>query len=359
MEWIDAENAAEYLTARRLIVPGEPVDVRRLGGGVSNVVLYVTRSMPECCDFVVKQAREKLRVQADWRCPVERIWREADVLRATSVLLSDGSHGDLPHTHETPQLARTPEILFEDRENYVITMTAAPADHEVWKAMLLEGRCDARIAAACGRLLGTLHAGSWMDGRLSVQLGDWRFFDRLRIDPYYRKVASIHADIAPLVYRLIDDMDRHRLALVHADFSPKNLLVFSGGLMMVDFETGHFGDPAFDLGFFLSHLVLKAFFHAPRHAPFLELSQKFLDSYRDRILSSLSADDHAALESRGNLHFAACGLSRLDGKSPVDYLQDISRQDRLRSLCKWVLQQQPQNWSEIVRRCREELSATT
>ncbi len=72
---------------------------------------------------------------------------------------------------------------------------------------------------------------------------------------------------------------------MHADFSPKNLLVYDGGrgLMMVDFETGHYGDPAFDLGFFLSHLVLKAFYHAPRHEPLLELTEQFWIAYRETL----------------------------------------------------------------------------
>jgi 5-methylthioribose kinase len=46
---------------------------------------------------------------------------------------------------------------------------------------------------------------------------------------------------------------------VHGDFSPKNLLIYGNSLMLIDFEVGHYGDPAFDLGFFLSHLTLKAY----------------------------------------------------------------------------------------------------
>ena len=44
---------------------------------------------------------------------------------------------------------------------------------------------------------------------------------------------------------------------MHADFSPKNVLITDERIVLVDFETGHLGDPAFDLGFFLSHLLLK------------------------------------------------------------------------------------------------------
>ena len=45
--------------------------------------------------------------------------------------------------------------------------------------------------------------------------------------------------------------------LVLGDFSPKNILVHAHGLILLDFECAHAGDAAFDLGFFLSHLLLK------------------------------------------------------------------------------------------------------
>ena len=47
--------------------------------------------------------------------------------------------------------------------------------------------------------------------------------------------------------------------LVLGDFSPKNILVHSGGVILLDFECAPSrSDPTFDLGFFLSHLILKS-----------------------------------------------------------------------------------------------------
>ena len=43
------------------------------------------------------------------------------------------------------------------------------------------------------------------------------------------------------------------MALVHGDYSPKNALLQVGKLIILDFEVMHFGDPAFDLGFALTH----------------------------------------------------------------------------------------------------------
>src|SRR5262245_49477537 len=69
---ISAETAAEYLRSTGRAESGEPIEVRELAGGVSNAVLHVI--MPgRGEEFVLKQARARLRVKQEWLCPVERI----------------------------------------------------------------------------------------------------------------------------------------------------------------------------------------------------------------------------------------------------------------------------------------------
>jgi hypothetical protein len=121
MHQIDASNAAEYLQNAGRASVDELIDVRELTGGVSNVVLLV--ALPERGErFVLKQARGRLRVKEDWRCPVERIWREVEVLEVCGWTLRSAQ----------PAKARfrpaVPEVLWEDRANYCYaTTTRAPS----------------------------------------------------------------------------------------------------------------------------------------------------------------------------------------------------------------------------------------
>jgi 5-methylthioribose kinase len=303
------------------------------------MVLLVARPDYPGADFVLKQARAQLRTRQTWFSDVERIWREADVLRICAALLNQ---------QQRSFLASTPDMLFEDRENFLLAIVAAPRPHATWKDQLLEGQADSKVAAACGALLGTLHAESWGDEKIRAQIGDRTLFDQLRVDPYYRTLAAAHDQARRHVERVIDSLAAHPLALVHADFSPKNLLVYDGGMMMVDFETGHFGDPAFDLGFFLSHLMLKACLQAPRHAEYLELSERFRRAYDEIVAARVSAGEVARLWSRGVQNFALCGWARLDGKSPVEYLCDESRRERMRRLCRTVLDEGIETWGDVV-----------
>lgn len=331
MELVDASTAEAYLRRTERVDPTARVEVERLAGGVSNEVLLISvvdQDQPPH-SFVIKQARPQLRTPQPWFCTVERIWRETSVLNVCQQLAEPG---------------QIPRILFEDRANYLFAMTAAPRHHRTWKADLLSGTADPAIARACGRLLGALHAGSWRDPQLAVEFADQQLFDELRIDPYYRTVARTIPSAAPALVAVIESLSANPCALVHADFSPKNVLLFAGGLMLVDYETGHFGDPAFDLGFFFSHLFLKTFYHAPHAAPFVVATDEFWQAYQGVVEPRIPAADFRALADRWTQHLGACIWSRLDGKSQVEYLSDEQRRAAARELAQSLVFEPRQPW---------------
>ena len=330
MQWIDATSAADYLRASGRIAAREAADVQELAGGVSNVVLLV--SLPQRGErFILKQARDRLRTKDEWLCPPERIWREIDVLEICRQLIAPANC----LAHEI-HLA-VPTLLWQDRANYLYAMTAAPADHQTWKQRLLSGEANPHIAAACGQLLAALHSHSWQNKQIAEQLDDQSYFDQLRLDPYYRQIARVHPGLVPAIERLLDSLRSHPRCLVHGDYSPKNLLVWPGHVLLIDFEVGHFGDPAFDLGFFLTHLALKSIWANGRVPLYRQLANDFWQTYRASLASTIQELELADLEERAVLNLAGCMLARIDGKSPVDYLS-FSQQQAVRQLAsRWLL----------------------
>jgi len=339
MREITSTTAAEYLRDCGRIGPRERADVVELAGGVSNIVLLV--SLPERGErFVMKQARERLRVSEEWLCPVERIWREVQTLRLCGELLGSDLSSD-------GASAIVPEVLWEDRANYVYAMTAAPAGHQTWKERLLAGQVESDLATAAGRLLGRLHAGSWNVPQVAAEFADRMFYDQLRIDPYYRHLARRDAELAPAIERLIESVWSHRHALVHGDFSPKNLLVWPGRLMLIDFEVGHYGDPAFDLGFFLTHLVLKSVWAGRRRDEYLNLVDEFWRAYQTELANVVIPSELVDLEGRMLWNLAGCLLARVDGKSRVDYLAS-EREQAVRTLARGWLADPPRTWENAI-----------
>ncbi len=307
-----------------------------LSGGVSNVVMRVT--VPGREDFVVKQSRAQLRTQTAWFSQPERIWRERDVLDVLSRVTPPGL---------------VPKLLFEDRDNFLFAMEAIPREHVVWKTALLAGEVDASIGRRLGEVLAAVHRRTAGDADLRERLGDRTIFDELRLDPFYRFVAKRQPELSPALERLIEQTVATSNCLVLGDFSPKNILLVPGEagcdgeqprLALVDFETGYFGDPAFDLGFFLSHLLLKTIKHARRADEFFEMVREFWSAYRGAGFQPARPDSRQAgqvenlpHEAHTVSHLAACMLARVDGKSTVDYLT-LEAQSFVREVTRgWLL----------------------
>lgn len=339
MRIIDATNAADYLRERGHFAFGDGLEVHELSGGVSNVVLHVCNLRTQD-SLVLKQVRRQLRVADPWFSSIERIWREVDVLelcREALAMTGTGWGKDDAFTFSVPR------VLFRDRENYLYGMSAAPP-HHVWKEKLLAGETNPAIAAACGAMMGQLHAATWNSPEVESRVGDTLFFDQLRIDPYYRHMVRQGYETALLVQGVIDSLAEHRHCLVHGDFSPKNLLVHCHGLTLIDFEVGHYGDPAFDIGFFLSHLVLKAV-RARENCPhYVRLTREFWHTYAGRLQAAAGDGEFQRLVQRGIRNCAACCLARIDGKSKVNYL-DPQAQEYVRRVAGDLLASEPADWA--------------
>jgi tRNA A-37 threonylcarbamoyl transferase component Bud32 len=219
----DFESLARYLRDTGRAGPGERLRMSLLAGGVSNRTVLVERASGE--SWVIKQALPKLRVAVDWFSSPERIEREGEGLRWLPRLTWQGA---------------SPELVFEDPARHLLAMRAVPQPHENWKSMLLAGRIDPDHVRQFGELLGALHANGYrMRGELAAVFENRSFFESLRLEPYYAYTATVVPEAAPFLNALIADTLATRLTVVHGDYSPKNVLVYQGRLVLLDHEDFH------------------------------------------------------------------------------------------------------------------------
>ncbi len=149
-----------------------------------------------------------------------------------------------------------------------------------WKTELLVCRAVNEATRARWRAtLGRLHTASWDDPVARERFATLKNFTDLRIGPYLLKAAARVPALRGLLEQEAARLAATRLALVHGDYSPKNLLVAPGRLVVLDAETAWFGDPAFDAAFLLNHLSLKALRHAAAPGPFLALIKEAWGAY--------------------------------------------------------------------------------
>ncbi len=327
---LTTRNVLAYLAVCGLAGERDAVEVRELGGGRSNIVLLVEWSDPPGRRWVVKQSLEESRVKDGCRSERGRIFREAESIRAIGPALGEGS---------------APEVLHIDYDNFLFVMTAAPSGSAAWKDHLLKGEVDLKVARQAARLMARMTQASRSDPQLREWFADRTVFDQLRIDPYYRTTAHRETDVRAAIVQLMANSWNIRTGLVHGDFSPENLLVSGYRVMLIDWEVVHWGDPAFDAGFVLNHLFLKAF-HQPRFAA------RYFDAVREfwRTLSTeLPGETTPGFEALTIRHLGGLMLARIDGKSPVDYIRDEDVKKQARSVAKQILREQPQRLEDVIR----------
>jgi 5-methylthioribose kinase len=324
-----------YLRASGRIGLREQPRLQPLAGGVSSRAILVEREAP-ADSWVLKQALPKLRVAVDWFSSPERMRREALALRWMPELVPPGS---------------APSLLWEDPDAHLLAMTAVPQPHVNWKTALLQGR-QLEHAEAFGRLLGTVHRRAWeRRGEIQRDFADRSFFETLRVEPYYRYTATRVPPAAPFLSALIETTDRVTETLVHGDFSPKNVLVHDGRLVLLDYEVAHFGDPAFDVGFSTAHLLSKANHLRALKDSFARAAAASWRAYRGEIDATAFGD---AVEARAVQHTLACLLARVDGRSPLEYLDERARQ-RQRAAAVALMQAPPATMPALVTAWQERL----
>lgn len=276
-----------------------------LPGGVSN---YVWKVVTPEVRWVLKQPLPKLATAVEWLSDIRRIEREQACIRFLSAILPKGT---------------VPEIIHFDSEHHVCVMTCAPAEAVSWKAHLMNGKFEASVGFSVGLILRQIQERSLATNGLSA-FEEVTYFNELRIDPFHHYLISRYPALKEPIDRLVDELLSRRYSLTHGDYSPKNILIDpAGAVMLLDFEVAHWGHPLFDVSFCVGHLMLKGWvLHREAHA--LDVIKAFLQGYGQPVDGLIP-------------HIGLLLLARLDGKSPMPYVQGDALRNRIRKTAMaWI-----------------------
>ena len=312
---LDEGSVIPYLTQRKLL-QGELVlgnaTVEVLTGGVSCVVLAVSSDERE---IVVKQALPELKTKAKWVADQRRAIVEADAMRVYQSITPDS----------------VPELLDCDEANFTLTMSRLPNTCTNWKQDMLEGRIHPEMGEKLGKILAQWHNGTAINAAIKAKFMEGELFEQLRVSPFYRAVADKNPNLLQVINSLIKEITTEKIALVHGDFSPKNILATPDqSPIVLDFEVAHTGNPVFDLGFICAHLLCKTIRtdNSAEKEALIATATNFLNSYRQSC--------NLAIADSLPQHVALIALARVEGVSPVNYL-DESAQRELVAITKSAL----------------------
>lgn len=307
---LDEGSVLPYLRKRKLLTGDATVEI--LTGGVSCVVLAVTNSG---VDLVVKQALPELKTKAKWVADQRRAIVEANAMRVYHQITPDS----------------VPELIDCDPEEFTLTMSRLPHTCTNWKTDMLEGRIHPEMGSELGLILAKWHNAAAISAEIKAEFMEDSLFEQLRVAPFYRAVAAGNPELADAINQLIAEITQIKLTLVHGDFSPKNIMATAQNRpIILDFEVAHIGNPVFDLAFVLAHLLCKTVrtTDANERALLISTATQFLSNYQETTqLSVAKSLPH---------HIALIALARVEGVSPVNYLDEPAQQ-RLVAITKSAL----------------------
>ncbi len=324
----DEQKLLESLRRLGLLSSSDHPEVTPLTGGVSSDIVKVSVGDRAFC---VKRALPKLKVKADWQAPVERNHWEAQWMRTVAAI----------------EPRAVPEVLGEDRESGVFAMAYLDeARYPLWKQQLAQGAIDSSFAQQVGERIARIHSATARRVVVRERFATDHIFFPIRLEPYLLATARVHPECASQLMALAQATAHTKLALVHGDVSPKNILCGPQGPVFLDAECAWYGDPAFDLGFCLNHLLLKCLWRPQWTARYLECFDGLAGAY----LSSVDWESRSSIETRTARLLPGLLLARVDGKSPAEYITQKWQKERIRAVTRTLLMEPVRELNSIRQR---------
>ncbi len=327
---MNESEAIRYLREIRLI-SDEPARATSLAGGVSSDIYLIETTSVR---LVLKQAVARLRVQDDWYCDPARCLNEFDAISYARSLFSEA----------------VPQTVHVDRERLLFVMEYVGDGFSPWKHQLLSGMIEPRLAELAGRLLATLHSASWRNDKVAQRFDGQAWFYSLRIEPYLLKAAERNPTLSLILQKEAQGLQQTRLALIHGDWSSKNMLTDGQRIVVLDWEVACFADPAFDVAFFMNLIYLKSLYNRKYSDDYFRLINAFLATYQ-RLNPYYDGD----LERRIIRLTLMLMLARIDGKSPVEYITELHDRDLVRYFVRHALLREVSTPADLEQHWRDAL----
>ena len=152
-------------------------------------------------------------------------------------------------------------------------------DFASWQSRLAAGRVEPWIAAELGHLVGRLHAASANSVIVRERFASLAAFRALALEPSLEAAARAWPDCEPRLAALAGGFGARRIALLHGALAPDSILVGPRGLVLVDADCAHSGDPVFDAATCLAAIALRMVGHSQLRADLAATYDAFQRSY--------------------------------------------------------------------------------
>jgi tRNA A-37 threonylcarbamoyl transferase component Bud32 len=304
---------ADALKKMNLLAHGDHPVIVSLGHNGSSEIYRVDIGWGTVC---VKRAQSTMRLSANTALPLGRSNFECEWLRLARDVLGEA----------------VPSVLGEGPGLFAMDYLD-PQRHKNWATQLRTGDINPSTAAEIGRMIGRVHAATANNLAMAQRFATDEIFHAARIEPLLLAAAELQPGVAARLKQLAISTERTKLALVHGDFSPENVLLGPKGPVLLDAECAWYGDPAFDVAHCLSHLLVACVLQPQWRDYYLTCYSAFCAAYAQRVTWEMP--EH--IDERAALLLPALVLSHAYGRVPSEALQRESDKERVGVLARQML----------------------
>ena len=303
------------------------IQYKKLTGGVSSEVYHVKTNKNNYC---IKRSLKRLLVKKKWIVNTNRIKFEYLWLKHCQNILKR----NIPNTYE-----------FNNKKKYIVMEYLKTSQYKTLKQLYFNKIININTIRSISKHLYKIHSNSSNYKTKKTFEGNYKNFYDLRLDPYFNEVGRVYPKYKGYIKKINENYIKHSNTLVHGDFSPKNILVGKNKIIYLDAECCNFGDPVFDLVFFTNHLLIKSIFFKDKSQEFIKLYISFYKEY----LSNLSTKNFKSYIDRIIKMTPIMLLSRVDGKSPVEYINKVKIKNIIRKKSFLLLDSKISSLNDIIK----------
>jgi len=303
------------------------IQYKKLTGGVSSEVYHVKTYKNNYC---IKRSLKRLLVKKKWIANTNRIKFEYLWLKHCQNILKR----NIPNTYE-----------FNNKKKYIVMEYLKTSQYKTLKQLYFNKIININTIRSISKHLYKIHSNSSNYKTKKTFEGNYKNFYDLRLDPYFNEVGRVYPKYKGYIKKINENYIKHSNTLVHGDFSPKNILVGKNKIIYLDAECCNFGDPVFDLVFFTNHLLIKSIFFKDKSQEFIKLYISFYKEY----LSNLSTKNFNSYIDRIIKMTPIMLLSRVDGKSPVEYINKVKIKNIIRKKSFLLLDSKISSLNDIIK----------
>ena len=290
---INKNNLKKYLIEKNVVNNNEQCEIKELSGGIINAVFRIEI---ERKNYIIKQFLDEAKIDKKIKLNPKRFSYEKFAITYLDNILGEKV---------------TPPVVFFDEENKIICMEDLGQNNRLDHLIFSEG-LDINIFSRIGKIISEIHNKSFFNKALPLLFDNEDFHELKIVFRYYKKIKE--PSLIKIRDELIQNCRKNRITLIHNDLKMTNIFVLDNyKICLIDYEGAYYGDPAFEVGYFLGHLFLYYF-----NQPTKRNKQIILNFWND-YMGSLNFKNKQRLERNITKHIGFIMIYKLIGLANEDF----------------------------------------